>query len=184
MSNELREKIANERRRLRGVRQALTEAVEDPSDKSDEYRAFYVAIGNYMEAAMERLHVQDVKMGDMIRDKSGDLDPKRVEQALSELDERLTGNQAYLNRFLAARDDLSQQGAPALKPFEEAARDYTRYIVANMGHHGATTELAQELFSPDDWIFMAGVTEEDTQREEQLHRAVRESAPANAILEA
>ena len=182
MSNELREKIANERRRLKGVRQALTEAVEDPSDKGEEYPAFYVAIGNYMEAAMERLHAQDVKMGDMIREKSGGLDPNRVQQALSELDERLTGNQAYLSTFLAARDDLSEQGASALKRFEQAARDYTRYIVASMGHHGATTELAQELFSPDDWIFMAGATDADTQREEQLHRAVCDAAPASASL--
>lgn len=183
MSNQLRENIANERRRLRSVRQALTQAVEDAAAKSDEYPPFYVAIGNYMEAAMERLHAQDIKMGDMIREKSENLDPERVAQALAELDERLTGNQDYLTKFLAARDELSRQGKAAVERFEQTARDYTRYIVANMGHHGATTDLAQELFSPDDWTFMAGVTEDDMEREQRLHDAVRESLPAGANLD-
>ena len=182
MTNILREHISNERRRLREVREALSRSVEDLSEKGDQYPPFYLAIGAYLEASMERLHAQDVKMGDMIRQKATDKDPNQVEQALSELEERLTGNQEHLKKFLAARDELAEKGAEAIAGFEAVARDYTRYIVANMGHHGATTDLAQELFSQDDWVHMAGVTDDDMAREQALHDQVEKSLPSGTYL--
>lgn len=182
MTDVLREHIANERRRLREVREALSRSVEDLDEKSDQYPPFYLAISAYLEASMERLHAQDVKMGDMIREKAGDKDRERVDKALSELDERLAGNQEHLIKFLSARDALADKGGEALPGFEKVARDYTRYIVANMGHHGATTELAQELFSQDDWVFMAGVTDEDMAREQALHDQVEKALPSGTYL--
>ena len=38
-----------------------------------------------------------------------------------------------------------------------------------MGHHGATSDLAQRLFNADDWAYMAGITDDDMQREGELH---------------
>ncbi len=46
-----------------------------------------------------------------------------------------------------------------------------------MGHHGGTTDLAAKLFSTDDWEYMAGVTDEDMQREKELYAHVEETTP-------
>jgi hypothetical protein len=126
---------------------------------------------------MDRLHAQDVKMGDMIRAKLGPPDPESA-RGLAELDERLAGNQRLLHEFLAARDALAAQGAAALARFEAAGRAYTGYIVANMGHHGATTDLAARLFSTADWDYMAGITPAETRREEDLYARVFAALPA------
>jgi hypothetical protein len=179
----LRERIANERRRLKSVREALSAALAEGSGGDSAYVPFYVAVADYMEASMHRLHIQDVRMGEMIRAKLGN-NAADGKQPLKELDDRLTGNQMHLRKLLEARDGLRREGAPALARFEQAARDYTDYIARNMGHHGATTELAQKLFSLDDWAFMAGITDEETRREQTLHEKVFGSVPKSLKLPA
>lgn len=173
----LRERVAGERRRLKSVREALTAAVARKARGDASFVPFYIAVGDYMEAAMGRLHAQDIKMGDMIRQKLGEPDAA-ARQALAELDERLEGNQQLLHRFIAARNALRTEGAAAIEPFEQIADEYTRYIVTNMGHHDATTQLAQRLFSQADWEYMAGITPEETRREEELHVKVFSVVPA------
>lgn len=173
----LSEQIAGERRRLKSVRQLLTTAVARKSGGNQSFVPFYIALGDYMEAAMNRLHAQDVKMGDMIRRKLATLDDKAT-QALDELHERLTGNQAYLTVFSAAKSALQGEGAEALERFEQASAAYTDYIVGNLGHHGLTTELAAKLFSEADWAYMAGMTEAETAHEQQLYARVHALLPA------
>ena len=164
----LSERIAGERRRLKSVRQLLTSAVERKSGGDPSFVPFYLALGDYIEASMHRLHAQDVKMGDMIRRKLVTLDD-RARRALDELHERLTGNQAHLTVFSAAKSALQNEGAEALAGFEQASAAYTAYIVANMGHHGPITELAAQLFSEADWAYMAGLTEAETALEQELY---------------
>lgn len=179
----LQERIAGERRRLRTVRQKLSAAVAQSAQGNAEWAPFYTAIGDYMEAAMDRLHAQDVKMGDMIRAKVERVDAS-VQQALDELDERLAGNQQRLDELLSARDALREQGAAAVDKFEAAAREFTDFIVRNMGHHGGTTDLAGKLFKPADWEFMAGITDEDMAREQALYETVEAATPADLDLPA
>jgi len=177
----LSERVANERRRLKSVRQALSAAVAQGAGNDAAYVPFYVAIADYMDAAMHRLHIQDVRMGEMIRSKLGTLD-ERARKALAELDERLNGNQQHLNSLLQGRDRLRTEGVAALSQFEKVSADYTGYIVANMGHHGATTELAQSLFSVDDWAYMAGVSDEESRREQALYEKVFAALPKSLKL--
>lgn len=173
----LRERVANERRRLKSVRESLSAALAQGAKGDATFVPFYVAVADYIEASMHRLHIQDVRMGEMIRAKLGTLDAA-AEKALGELDERLAGNQRHLQAMLQARDALRQEGAGALDRFEKVSRAYTDYITANMGHHGGTTELAQKLFSLDDWSYMAGITEEETRHEQDLHARVFAAVPA------
>lgn len=174
----LREKVAGERRRLKSVRETLTVAVARKSGGDSSFAPFYVAIGDYIETAMGRLHAQDVKMGNMIRDKLGTLDAPS-EQALRELDERLAGNQEHLRALTAAKKALAAApDAAALARFETVGGAYTQYIVTNMGHHGGTTDLAGRLFSQEDWEHMAGISEEETLAEERLYARVFASLPA------
>jgi hypothetical protein len=179
----LRERVANERRRLKSVREALSAALAQGSQGDAAYVPFYIAAAEYIEAAMHRLHIQDVRMGEMIRAKLGSPDAAAA-KGLGELDERLAGNQRHLMALKEARAALAQQGTGALPRFEQVSRDYTNYITASMGHHGATTELAQKLFSLDDWSYMAGITEEETRREEELHQRVFAAVPKSLKLPA
>ena len=127
---------------------------------------------------MGRLHAQDVKMGNMIREKLGRLDAN-AEQALRELDERLAGNQQHLQALSAAKKALAAaKDAAALERFETVGAAYTNYIVTNMGHHGATTDLAGRLFTQDDWEHMAGVTDEETRTEQRQYARVFDALPA------
>ena len=174
----LSERVAGERRRLRHVRQALTAATASPAGDAGDRRTFYIAIGDYFEAAMERLHEQDIRMGDMLQLKADMQDPANV-QAMAELDERLAGNQLHLQRLLAARDHLRAQAADAQSEFEAAGGAYAAFIVANMGHHAGTANLAQALFDQSDWEHMTLVSEAAQRREMALFDAVFADFPAD-----
>ncbi len=178
----LRERVANERRRLKSVRQALSAAVASGSGGNPSWVPFYVAVADYIDAAMHRLHIQDVRMGEMIHSRLGGKLDARAQAGLKELDERLNANQRYLREFLACRDALRQEGAARLAEFEQVSADYTAFITANMGHHGATTELAQSLFSMDDWAYMAGVTDAEARHEQTLYEKVFAAVPAGLVL--
>ncbi|MFQ5634844.1 MAG: hypothetical protein ACE5G3_05900 [Gammaproteobacteria bacterium] len=172
----LRERIANERRRLRLVRLKMVGAIEAQVKGDESYVPFYVAAADYIDATMQRLHAQDVKMGDMIREKVDEVD-ENVETALGQLEERLKGAQAHLEPFLAARDMLREKGAAALEHFEAAGKKYSDFVIANMGHHDSTTDLARELFSQADWEYMADITAEQQQQDENLFQKVVDLAP-------
>jgi hypothetical protein len=181
MAEELYKRIAAERRRLREVRQALSAATAPDTYSNADYVPFYIAIADYFEAAMERLHAQDIRMGDMLNDKA-DLTTPENKQAMAELDERLAGNQLHLKKMLAAADALRSEGEGALQQFASAGGAYAAFIVANMGHHGGTSDLAQALFSADDWAYMADVSEADQLREQQLYKKVFTALPDNLVL--
>jgi hypothetical protein len=168
---ELYERIAGERRRLREVRQMMTAAVEQTANGAEEYVPFYISIGDYFEAAMHRLHEQDIRMGDLLN-KKADLTLPKNKQAMAELDDRLAGNQLHLKKLLAARDGLKQQGSDALEDFEIAGKGYSDFIVTNMGHHAGTNDMAQELFSSDDWNYMAYISDDDLQNQQRMYDEV------------
>lgn len=172
----LQERIGNERRRLRAIRMNMMAAVEQKANGDESFVPFYIASADYIDATMARLHKQDVKMGDMIREKA---DPVKdnIEEAISQLDARLKGAREHLKPFLAARDELKEKGAEALERFEAAAKEYSDFIVANMGHHDATSELSAKLFSLDDWEFMAGITDEEIAKEENLFERAAACTP-------
>ena len=101
----LMERIGNERRRLRNVRQRMAAAIEAQAKGDEGFVPFYVAAADYIDETMQRLHKQDVKMGKMIVEKVDEVDDT-VKQALKELDDRLEGAKDHLKPFLAARDAL------------------------------------------------------------------------------
>ena len=168
---DLYERVAAERTRLRQVRQLLTAATEQGAHGAIAYVAFYVAIADYFEAAMERLHTQDIRLGKILSDKA-DMDDPQTQKAMRELDERLAGNQKHLRKMLAAREALRAQAELALPEFDEAGGAYAAFIVENMGPHPGTADLARDLFTGEDWGYMADVSEEDQQRERRLYEGV------------
>jgi hypothetical protein len=174
---ELNERIAGERRRLREVRQTMTAATEQKANGDSSFVPFYIAIADYFEATMARLHGQDIRMDEMLRDKMDLEDPENM-QALEELGERLQGNQEHLKNLLAAREQLKSAGEAALDCFEAAAAAYSDFIVTNMGHHPGSTNLAAKLFTQADWAYMADISSKDQALEEQLYSQVFGLLPA------
>jgi hypothetical protein len=172
----LQERIGNERRRLRAVRQNMIAAIERGSGGEEAYVPFYIAAADYIDATMQRVHAQDVRMADMIRKKVESVDAG-VEKALVELDDRLQGAKEHLKPFLVARDALKHEGHVALERFEQAGKTYSDFIVANMGHHGATSDLSVKLFSTADWEYMAAITDDEIEREAGLFESVESSIP-------
>lgn len=172
----LMERVGNERRRLRKVRQNMIAAIEQQSGGDEAYVPFYVATADYIGETMVRVHGQDVRMGDMIREKVETVDAG-VEQALRELDDRLTGAEKHLQPFLAARDALKAQGTAALEAFEREGKIYSDFVVSNMGHHGPTSDLSAKLFSTADWEYMAEITDAEIARETELFDHVMATLP-------
>ncbi len=175
--NEIRERVGNERRRLKKVREALSASLVKTAEGDASYVPFYVAIGNYFEIAMDRLDVQDVRMEEMLKEMIPDPD-ETVKKAFREVEERLRINREHLKKFMAARDALKEKGAAALSDFEAAAKAYTDFILAQMGHHGASTSLAGERFSQKEWEFMAHIEQGDMEREQKLFDEVFAAQPA------
>ena len=174
----LQERSGKERRRLRAVRQNMIAAIEQGSGGEEAYVPFYIAAADYIDATMQRLHVQDIRMGDMIREKAESVDAG-VEKALAELDERLQGAKEHLKPFLAARDALKKEGHAALERFEKAGQVYSDFVVASMGHHGATSDLSVKLFSTTDWEYMAAITDDEIEREASLFDSVQGRIPSS-----
>jgi len=173
---EFMERIAAERRRLREVREMLTLSTGLGAGEDADFVPFYIAVSDYFAATMDRLHEQDIRLGDMLRDKA-DMSVAANQTALQELDERLTGNQQHLQAMLSARDSLLEHGTAALKEFEQAGAAYAGFIVSNMGHHPGTTDLARQLFTEDDWIAMADSRPEQQAEEQRLYDAVATARP-------
>ena len=120
----LMERIGNERKRLRLVRQRMVAGLEAKANGDEAYVPFYVAVGDYIDTTMQRLHDQDVKMGKMIVEKVDEVDDA-VEKALGELEERLKGANAHLKPFLEARDPTQ----PVLRPFEDEKLEQQPVVV-------------------------------------------------------
>jgi len=186
MSN-LQERMGGERRRMRAVRLKLSAAIAQSTSGKTDWAPFYVAVGDYMEASMGRLHAQDIKMGDMIREKAATVDDN-LNKALSTMAKRLIGLEQRLKRMLAARDSLRSSVAADLSEFENAARELTEYILGNLGKGGlghdggGLNSLAAKLFSPEDWEYMANITDEEMAREVELFEKVDATTPPDLEL--
>lgn len=172
----LMERIGNERRRLRNVRQRMAAAVEVQANGDKAFVPLYVAAADYIDATMQRLHGQDIRMGEMITEKIAEPDDQ-VKQALKELDDRLEGATAHLKPFLAARDALRERGVEALEDFEAEATVYSDFVTSTMGHHSATNDLCVKIFSQADWEYMAEVSDEQLAQDERLYASVVETMP-------
>jgi hypothetical protein len=102
---------------------------------------------------------------------------------MEELDFRLTGNQEHLEKLLAARESLKAQGHAALEEFESAGKAYSDFIVANMGHHPGTNDMAQAVFTPEDWDHMAYISDNDLATQQALYEQVVAAKPASLQLD-
>lgn len=174
----LREQIGKERDRLVLVRKTLSASLEEKAEHDPEYVPFYVAVAKYIEASMGRLHAQDRRMGELIPERTTEIDAE-VKALLRDVDERLAGSQKHLQALVEARQVLEAKGVSAIRSFETAARNYVDYIRTRMGHQKGPSDLAMRLFTEADWTYMAGATPQDIAVEQQLYDQVLATTPAS-----
>jgi hypothetical protein len=165
------ERLVYERHRIKAVVEALLAALEQGAGGNAAYLPFYLAVGQYVEAAMYRLHVQGVRMVEMIHSKLGEPDTA-TGKVLLDVEQALADNQRHLADLTGARERLEHEGAAALGAFEQVGRGFAGFLTGNIDHHKQVWQLAQKLFSVDDWAYGAGITEEEIQHERILYDRV------------
>jgi len=171
------ESLMGERGRLRTTHEMLQAALEiEPRDES--FVPFYIAVGNFMEASMGRLHSQDVRMLARLGEKLGVASAAEAE-IIAEVHRRLDGNREHLQRFLACKTALETDGADsvAVEAYESTSRAYIDYIHNRMGHHAPSTDLARRLFDESDWVAVADMDAAYFAEERKLYDAVQKTRP-------
>jgi len=174
------ESIMTERGRLRTAHEmlhaALAEEVRDAA-----FVPFYIAVADYMEASMGRLHDQDVKMLQRL-DAAVEPTDSQAKEIIAEVYRRLDGNQEHLRNFLACRTDLQSDAASAVDKFEQTGRAYIDFIHNRMGHHAPSTDLARQFFVEDDWVAIADIDQTYLSKEEALYESMLRTRPGRVPL--
>ncbi len=174
------ESIMNERGRLRTVHEMLKAALE-VSPRDETFIPFYIAIGDYMEASMGRLHTQDISMLEKLASKVDMNDPEN-EENITEVYRRLDGNQEHLKRYTACKRSLVSDGAEAVKDYEDTSLGYIDYIHNRMGHHAPSTDMARKVFTEEDWAAFADIDESYFSKERALYESVLKTRPESVPL--
>ena len=174
------ESIMGERGRLRTVHEMLKAALE-VSPRDETFIPFYIAIGNYMEASMGRLHTQDISMLEKLASKVDMNDPEN-EENIAEVYRRLDGNQEHLKLYKACTRALVSDGTEAVKDYEETSLAYIDYIHNRMGHHAPSTDMARRVFTEEDWAAFADIDENYFSKERALYESVLQTRPESVPL--
>jgi hypothetical protein len=174
------ESLMHERGRLRTAHEMLNAALAEEV-RDEAFLPFYIAVADYMEASMGRLHDQDIKMlqrlGEVVDPTDSD-----AKEIIAEVHRRLDGNQEHLRNFLACRTELQSDGTSAVDKFEAVSRDYIDFIHNRMGHHAPSTDLARKIFVEDDWVAIADIDQRYFRKEEALYESVLQTRPGNVPL--
>ncbi len=173
-----RAEIGRERRRMIQVRKAfetyLTQRDDDAHDPTD----FYLACGDYIVWTMARLHDQDQRIHDLLKER---LDPglTDVHEQLAGLNERQAKSRAFTADFQQAVKALRDSGASGQGEFEEAARAFVNLFTSlRAPRKNPFQEHTDVLFTDSDWIDIAGVSTESLAEEKELYELVGATAPA------
>jgi hypothetical protein len=170
--------IGRERRRQIQVRQAFEAGLAKSTHDATDLAAFYLACGDYIVWSMARLHDQDQRIHDLLKER---LDPGRtdVHEQLAGLNERQEKSRAFTGEFQHAVEALRDSGASGQVEFEEAARAFVDLFTSLMApRKNPFQEHTDVYFTDSDWVDIAGVTDGSLAEEQSLYGRVEETAPA------
>lgn len=168
-------RLRKERKRLQTVRKAFTKAVHDGMRGEDAYIGFYVAVSNYIQEAMHKLHEQDYTLLKLIEEKA-DVEHLDASLILDDVYDKLANSKMLLEELITKSEAIDET---SIDTFEEIGQRYTDFIQERMGHHPPTTELADKLLSDEDWRTVANFDDHSIQTEERLFDEVVKNAPDN-----
>jgi len=169
--------IGRERRRLMQIRTAFEAGLGRGQSASLDLAEFYLACAAYIVSSMDRLHFQDQIIHDLLVERIPG-DDTEAHRRLAVLDERQNNSRALVEEFQIAADALRVAGQSGCQVFRAAAQHFADTFDSTMeARRNPFERYTDQLFSDDDWLDVAGASEEADKMEENLYNAVRRSAP-------
>lgn len=174
--NDFESHVSNERTHLSQVRRAFTKSLEiqnvDPGLVN-----FYVACSNYFDFSLKRLINQDYILHDLLLPHV-EADNTEYKNKLESLSKGLGAMEKSMTQLNNAKDQLVKSGLYEIDLFKrEAAHFLDVFINMLATNRHSTYDLEKQVFKPEDWKQIAGVTEESINSEKTLYNDVRLSAP-------
>lgn len=172
-----RQEIARERRRMMQVRRAFAAGLESSGLPAPGRAAFYLACADYLHWSMARLHRQDQRIHDLVRERiAADDDAGR--ERLAALDRQQERSRALADDLHRAAQLLRNAGETGVPAFEAAARDYAAaFAKLVVPGRNPLFEYTDRLLTDADWQEIAGVTPQIIAEEESLFGSVQAAAP-------
>jgi hypothetical protein len=171
-----RAEIARERRRQIQVRKAFEAGLERPG--GGDLTAFCIACGDYLVFSMDRLHEQDQYIHDFLKQRIP-VEDVDAHARLDELGRRQGQSRDLMEGFRQLVARLKQAGRDGLEAFEAGARRFTANFTALLApRKNPFHRHTDELFTDEDWVVIAGVSEDSLARETALFVSVQRTAPA------
>ena len=168
--------VMTERTHLSHVRRAFTKSL-DGSHIDPGLINFYVTCCHYLNYSLNRLVTQDYILHDLL---VPHVEPSNQEYIgkLESLSVGLKAMEEALKKLDKAKEDLITSGLYEVDVFKKEAHDFLE-VFLNMlaSNRHSTFDLEEEVFQPNDWEKIAGVTQESIQIENQLYQDVKQSAP-------
>lgn len=176
-----RAEIARERRRQVQVRKAFAAGLDDAAAWNGREPAdFYLACAGYLVFILDRLHVQDQRIHDLLADRIPATD-REAHERLAELDRRQRRSRELLAEFHRAAQQLKIAGRSGVAAFLAEAREFMRSFGSLLQpRRNPFSDYTDALFSEADWEEIAGVTPASLAEEARLFAAVRAAAPTGA----
>ena len=174
--NDFESHVSNERTHLSQVRRAFTKSLEiqnvDPGLVN-----FYVACSNYFDFSLKRLINQDYILHDLLLPHV-EADNTEYKNKLESLSKGLGAMEKSMAQLNNAKDQLVKSGLYEIDLFKrEAAHFLDVFLNMLATNRHSTYDLEKQVFKPEDWKQIAGVTEESINSENTLYNDVKLSAP-------
>ena len=174
--NDFESHVSNERTHLSQVRRAFTKSLEiqnvDPG-----LVHFYVACSNYFDFSLKRLINQDYILHDLLLPHV-EADNTEYKNKLESLSKGLGAMEKSMTQLNNAKDQLVSSGLYEIDLFKKEAAHFLDVFINMLAtNRHSTYDLEKQVFKPEDWKQIAGVTEESINSEKTLYNDVRLSAP-------
>ena len=174
--NDFESHVSNERTHLSQVRRAFTKSLEiqnvDPGLVN-----FYVACSNYLDFSLKRLINQDYILHDLLLPHV-EADNTEYKNKLESLSKGLGAMEESITQLNNAKDQLIKSGLYEIALFKKEAAHFLDVFINMLAtNRHSTYDLEKQVFKPEDWKQIAGVTEESINSEKTLYNDVKLSAP-------
>ena len=174
--NDFESHVSNERTHLSQVRRAFTKGLEiknvDPG-----LVHFYVACSNYFDFSLKRLINQDYILHDLLLPHV-ETDNTEYKNKLGSLSNGLSAMEESITQLNNAKDKLIKSGLYEIDLFKKEAAHFLDVFLNMLAtNRHSTYDLEKQVFKPEDWKQIAGVTADSINSEKTLYNDVKLSAP-------
>jgi len=176
--NDSKTVMQNERRRLGQVRKAFEAGIAQLTSGAAVSVEFSAVCVDYIKASMDRLHVQDQRIHDILKPHIAASDTEGL-ATIENLQMRLMRSREALSKLVSARD--AYRAKLEIADFK-ATVDMFMDVYMNVllkGQH-STLAMQDKHFGPTTWDTVAGVSQDSRITEATLFAGVKRLAPSGA----